>query len=51
MNIKELKQNLEKRKNQLFYTLCEDESIFHPNVIHQLVMELRAVIKLLKEFE
>jgi len=48
MNIENLKEELINKRSQLLYTLCEDESVFHPQVIHQLVIDLRSITKILK---
>jgi len=48
MNIENLKKELINKRSEILFALCEDESIYHPQIIHQLVMDLRSITKLLK---
>jgi len=48
MNIENLRKELINKRSEILFALCEDESVFHPQVIHQLVVDLRSITKLLK---
>jgi hypothetical protein len=49
--IKELKDNLTKKKLDIIQTLAENDSIYHPEIILRLVWELRSIIKTLNWIE
>jgi hypothetical protein len=44
-------ERLENRKAELLYQLCEDERIYIPEIIAQMVMEVREITRILKMFK
>jgi len=48
MKIQDIINELNNKKAELLYTICEDEKVYHPEILIQLVYEVRSIIKLLK---
>jgi len=48
MEVEEIKNELIKKKYEMMYSLCERDDIFEPQVILNLVYNLRSIIKTLK---
>ena len=46
--IKELRENLDKKKLDIVQTLAEDDSVYVPEVILRLTWELRSIVKTLR---
>lgn len=41
-------EELDTRRAQLLQAICEDDNLWHPNIILQLVGEIRSVTKMIK---
>ena len=48
MTEKEIENKMEQRKAEILYILCENDKIYHPQLISDLVSEVRAITKIIK---